>query len=245
MSAPRYRSIADALRGEIAAGVYAPGAVLPPERALCARFEASRHTVREAMRLLLETGLVSRRQGSGTRVLGAKAFVQPLGGVDDLLQYARDARLLVKTTQMRALDAEEARRVEAPEGSEWLVADGVRRTHDGPLAVAKVYIAPPYAAIRSDLGSLTSALHARIEEVFGVAVARIEQKILAERMTLRAARALDAERGAPALRTLRRYYDASDRIIMMSDTLHTGNRFAYVMSYRRDANAEVIPIPSP
>jgi len=56
------------LRQAILSGAYAYGERLPAERELASHFEASRSTVREALRRLEETHLVTRRIGSGTFV---------------------------------------------------------------------------------------------------------------------------------------------------------------------------------
>lgn len=56
------------LRRAILDGTYAYSERLPPEREMAAHFEASRGTVREALRQLEEMRLVTRRVGSGTFV---------------------------------------------------------------------------------------------------------------------------------------------------------------------------------
>ncbi|GAA2895885.1 FadR/GntR family transcriptional regulator [Streptosporangium fragile] len=52
----------------IVSGDLPPGAPLPPEPVLCETFDVSRTTVREAVKVLEEKGLVRARQGSGTSV---------------------------------------------------------------------------------------------------------------------------------------------------------------------------------
>ena len=63
---PRYRQVAEKLKSAIEAGEYPVGSLLPTESELCASFNISRYTAREALRRLAEMGLVSRRQGAGT-----------------------------------------------------------------------------------------------------------------------------------------------------------------------------------
>lgn len=60
--------IAQELKDAILGGVYGAGQRLPPERHLAAHYNASRSTVREALRRLEEQQLVERRIGSGTFV---------------------------------------------------------------------------------------------------------------------------------------------------------------------------------
>ena len=80
---PRYHILADQLRQGIRNGRYPVGALLPTELEICRAEGVSRHTARDALRILIDEGLVERRQGAGTRVVAAErpaAFVQPLGG---------------------------------------------------------------------------------------------------------------------------------------------------------------------
>lgn len=66
----RYRTIANDLRRQIAAGELAAGAVLPSEAELAGSYDVSRVTVRKALEVLRDDGLVSSRQGYGWFVAG-------------------------------------------------------------------------------------------------------------------------------------------------------------------------------
>lgn len=66
--APKYQFIADSLRQEIESGVYSSKQLLPTEHLLCQRFQISRQTVRRALSVLEDEGLITRRQGSGSRL---------------------------------------------------------------------------------------------------------------------------------------------------------------------------------
>ena len=68
-----YRQIADQLRALIAAGEFALGARLPPERDLAAQLGVSRPSVREALIALEVEGLVEVRMGSGIYVTAPEA----------------------------------------------------------------------------------------------------------------------------------------------------------------------------
>jgi len=61
----RYRAIADELRQRVEAGEFAAGRTLPSEAELSAAYEASRVTIRKALDLLREEGLIDARQGFG------------------------------------------------------------------------------------------------------------------------------------------------------------------------------------
>jgi GntR family transcriptional regulator len=68
MTEPIYRQIADDLRGKIESDEFAHGERLPTEADLMERYETSRNTVRDAIKLLSTRGLVETRAGQGTFV---------------------------------------------------------------------------------------------------------------------------------------------------------------------------------
>jgi GntR family transcriptional regulator len=65
---PLYRTIADDLRQQIESGKLKPGHQLPTETELRERYDASRNTVRDAIRWLTTLGLVETKPGQGTFV---------------------------------------------------------------------------------------------------------------------------------------------------------------------------------
>lgn len=66
MTLPKYKALAQALRSELLQGVYQNGDALPTEQSLARTHACSRQTVRQAIALLENEGLIVRRQGSGT-----------------------------------------------------------------------------------------------------------------------------------------------------------------------------------
>jgi GntR family transcriptional regulator len=69
MAEPMYRQIAEDLRGKIEVGEIAQGAQLPTEIELMEQYDASRNTVRDAIKLLISRALVETRAGQGTFVI--------------------------------------------------------------------------------------------------------------------------------------------------------------------------------
>lgn len=69
---PRYKQIADDLRGKIERGDYAPGDKLPSEAELMAEHDAARLTIRSAISILTTEGLAEARHGKGVYVLAGQ-----------------------------------------------------------------------------------------------------------------------------------------------------------------------------
>jgi len=63
MSTPLHAQVADELRGQIVRGELPVGSTLPSEARLCARFDASRGTIRSALATLRHEGLIGGGQG--------------------------------------------------------------------------------------------------------------------------------------------------------------------------------------
>jgi GntR family transcriptional regulator len=71
---PRYMQLAQTLINEIQSGRFPVGSTIPTEFELCEQFGASRSTVREAVKQLVQLGMVVRQAGIGTTV---KAVAKP------------------------------------------------------------------------------------------------------------------------------------------------------------------------
>ncbi|OPY66638.1 MAG: putative HTH-type transcriptional regulator YurK [Syntrophorhabdaceae bacterium PtaU1.Bin034] len=68
---PVYIQLVNILRSQIASGQFRPGERLPPESQLCGYHRVSPMTVRRAINILVQQGLVTTTQGRGT-------FVKPM-----------------------------------------------------------------------------------------------------------------------------------------------------------------------
>lgn len=236
---PLYQRLAERLRADIAAGTHPVGAVLPTEVELCERHGLSRHTVREALRRLVDLGLIERRQGAGSRVIATTppvAYVHTIQSLSELFSYTRDTTLDVTGSELAALDAADAAILRWPAGTRWLRVTGTRWTADRAEKVCHVtiYAHARFAALLGDVGSAGGPIHALIEARSGERVAEAVQEVSAAPMPAAAARALGGRAGAPALRIVRRYLDASGGPMMVAVNWHLADSFTYSIRLRRD-----------
>lgn len=66
---PKYQEISDDIRSQIVSHHYQIGKMIPTELQLQKAYQVSRHTVREAISILVNEGYLKREKGSGTYVL--------------------------------------------------------------------------------------------------------------------------------------------------------------------------------
>ena len=236
---PRYRELADELRGEILAGRYAGGA-FPTEGQLCARFAVSRHTVREALRALQGEGLIARRRGSGTIIQSPSArggtLHQPLSNVGEILQYARNSTSSFQPAGEGPLPAAIAEQIGLPQGGRWFRFQGLRLVSGDtlPIAFTDAYVDERMRDVVSQVSPNVDTIFGQLEALSGVKVAQVTQDIQAVSPPAAVARALDMARGAPALRIIRCFRNGEGGIIEVSVSYHPGDRFAYAMHIEVD-----------
>jgi GntR family transcriptional regulator len=141
MNDPKYRQIADDLRGKIESGELAPGAQLPTENDLMDQYAASRNTIREAIKQLITPGLVETQAGQGTFVTEKpNPFVSTLSGdprfgetkiyIDEIKRMGREFSQDEPTVEIQRATANVAEALRVPEGSH-VVSRHYKRFIDG------------------------------------------------------------------------------------------------------------------
>src|SRR5215467_10454806 len=129
MAPVKYQQIADRLRDQIDSGALQPGERLPSEPELVRMFDASRNTVRLALALLTNQGLVVTRQGLGTFVAEeAKPFTALLSRITAQPAVQSTSTVLPEVSNTEA-EAETSRQV-------------VEKSPASPSVAEKLEIAP-------------------------------------------------------------------------------------------------------
>ncbi len=241
-SRPRYRVIADRLLTEIASGKHPVGSLLPTEIELCARFSASRYTVREALRVITEKGLVSRRPGAGSIVVAAvqpSVYTQTLNSLGEILSYPAETYRDGSTTADVVADRKLAALLHGPVGARWFRISGVRRSDGTPLPLAwqDIYILPRLAGVVRSADLDREPVYAQLERMFGQTAECARLEIFPSRVPRNMAAALEVKAGTPAITIIRRYIDREACNFETTVTVHPEGRFTYSMEFRRELRA--------
>ncbi|MGD9946283.1 MAG: GntR family transcriptional regulator [Burkholderiaceae bacterium] len=235
---PRYQQVAHELTRAIVDGRYPVGAQLPTEAELCAQFDISRHTAREAVRVLASGGLIVRRQRAGTVVVATPddaRYAHEARSLQDLTQYAKSNQMRLVYIGMLALNKAQARDFGATQGDEWIYATGIRYEggNERPICVTRLFLNPLLKGIEKKLRESRTAVYALIEKEYGLSIERVDQELQGVVLDVHDAANLGAPAGSPALRIVRRYYDEHDRLLEISDNVHPSDRFTYRISLKK------------
>jgi GntR family transcriptional regulator len=101
---PAYVQLVNILREAIAAGEYQAGDQLPTEAELRAAYDLSPMTVRRAIAMLLDQGVVTTTRGRGTFVLPPRLAAASFG-LDDLHELLADERVTARLLEARVVPA--------------------------------------------------------------------------------------------------------------------------------------------
>jgi GntR family transcriptional regulator len=174
---PYYFQLRQLLEQQIRSGAWSPGDQLPSEPVLSARFSLSRTTVRQALDVLEQEGLIRKEKGRGAFVARSQPGSWLLGSAEGFFEDEVSRRgVKVESTVLHAavepLPAWAAELLELPPGSDGVILERLRRM-DGQVAIYVVNYVPRDLADAA-LGTAddpTASLYVRLREQYGLYVA--------------------------------------------------------------------------
>src|SRR5690606_15299972 len=126
--------------------------LLPPAIELASQFGVSRNTMRAAMRVLVDMGLVSRRAGMGTVVQARAAkpnYVQAIGSPSQLIPGLDNTEQTVEATADVVADEALSLLLASSPGEPWVRFDTVQKGKRGQpaLSCSFIYVPPGFRSI--------------------------------------------------------------------------------------------------
>jgi len=229
---PRYRSVADTLMEGIVSGKYPVGAVLPGETDVAAQFSISRHTARDAMRLLEQAGMITRRRRVGSTVVSSELplrYNQRIESINDLLQYSNASRMSILEAREVTLTEPQAQLLRLKTGAPCMFLTGIRYQRDDnrPFAYSEIFLPVATRATREKMRDPLAAARELTRKVDTPRLQSIEQSLMAESASRKLAGILKLHAGAALLKSMRVYFGSNGRVTATSTTWHAGDLFSY------------------
>ncbi len=244
MPLPKYHQIYLVLREQLREGRFDAG--LPGELNLMQQFGVARVTMRRALDLLVQEGLIQRVPGRGTRPVPRDTLQNQ--GTEVGRSEGQTARLtgllenlvtmgLRTTVQVIRVDVlpapdDVAKTLRLPSGEQVQKAERVRSTDEGPLSHITTWVPQRFAQGFGKAELARKPILVLLEES-GVKVGRAEQTISARLADAEMARHLDVSVGSALLAVRRLIYDEQDQPVQWLHGLYRPDRYEYQMQLSR------------
>ena len=230
---PRYVQLADIFRQRIARGTWPKGEMLPTIEQLMEEFAVARVTVRQAVKVLSDEGLVTPRRGRGTLINDVPPKRRPLrvhttfAGLVDM--YRDDRPVLTNLAEFEASpELEEGDGIAAPSYFH------MRRVHarDGiKYCVISMYIDDRVHAMARDRFRDEVVLPL-LFSLPGVTIAQARQTMSISRADVEVARLLDVPVGEPMADVRRVLVGPDGVVIYLAEVAYRGDHIHLDMDLR-------------
>lgn len=230
-SVPLHKRLKSAIEGSILGNGLKAGAVLPGERTLSEALSLSRVTVRKAIELLVDEGLVHRRHGARTEV-GSRVEKS----LSTLTSFSEDmsSRGLVPgciwiSKQISRPSPAEMMALGIAADSQVIRMKRIRTADGMPMAVETSAVPTRFIASPDLIGD---SLYAALEQ-HGAMPQRAIQRMRSRPASQSDAQHLHCEPGLPLLVMERRCFLADEQIVEFTESRYKGDAYDFVLELKR------------
>lgn len=223
---PLYQQLQRSLREAIESRVIAPDDALPPERDLAEELNVSRITVRKAIDGLVEEGLLTRKQGSGTFVNTRveKNFAKLTSFSEDMRARGRKPRSVWLNKAQGMVTPEEAMTLRSSPGTPVYRFQRIRIADDAPMSIEYATV---LATSLPSLEAVETSLYEALERN-GNRPVRALQRLRAVLFTAEQARLLKTHENTAGLLVERIGFLKDGTAIEFSQSWYRGDTYDFV-----------------
>jgi DNA-binding GntR family transcriptional regulator len=224
---PLYFQVAEQLERAILDGSLVPGDRIGNEVALADQLGLSRPTLRQAIQMLVDKGMLVRKRGVGTQVVHSQVrrTVELTSLNDDLKRAGRHPSTILLSLDQIEADEESATRLNVPTGTALWELNRLRYLDDEPLALMRNYV-PQSVIDLSRVDFSASGLYESFR-ASGIHLRVAHQTISARLAATGEARHLGGRKGDPVLTMERTSYDDKGRAVEFGRHLYRPDLYAY------------------
>lgn len=231
----KYQEIFNDLQEKITNGRYQAGFLLPTEKDLQEQYGVSRDTVRKALRLLTEKGLIQKVQGRGSQVLKQELLNFPVSGLTSYKELVDSLHLNSQTRvidlELLTVDEQTALQTGFSEGSQvWRVLR--TRSIDGVISVLDLdYLAQDCVPdLTKEIAE--NSIYSYLEEDLGLDISYAQKEITIQASTERERLLMDHQDDYLVL-IRSRVYLGDTRQFQYTESKHKIDKFQFVDFARR------------
>ena len=228
----RYGKLALALRDRILQGEWEPGEVIPAESALAQSYGVALGTIRQALALLVEDGVLQRRHGKGTFVTkgvdGASMMrFFRFRGVDDGQSETPQSRIL--SSRMRSATATEADAFGLTKGAQVLHLERLRSLASEPCLLETIVLPLPLFGklADSDTHEWDDLLYPMYQQRCGVVIQKTQDHLSFSQLNATQAKRLKLAASHPCVLVERQAFDMAGHCVELRTTRGDAFSFTY------------------
>jgi len=243
---PLYQRLADVLASEIETGKHRTGDLFPGDMQLASEYGVSVITVRAAMRILIDRGLVARYPGKGSFVLRRQQLGAQwgLGSIDDLVNTGLQARLVLLRKELIVPPAWVSERYTLSPGNKLYWFRTVRVNQGERFLLNDIYHLPHIGAkinkLKFNNETSKKLVITLVEEQCGVTLKEVKQSMSAELASSDVAKTLGIKRGQPVLSIDRDYFSTDGELIQVARTRYRLDHYRYTINMSRLDNKSAL-----
>ena len=228
---PLWAQFSTDIRRRVADGAFDAG--FPGEIALTEQYDVSRHTIREALRVLRDEGLLRSERGRGTTI-EANSYSQNLGTLYSLFRTIEDQGV-AQRSEVRRLNTTTNPSVSAnlnmPPDTELVVLERIRFAGDEPLAVDTAWLPKDAAAALLKADFTRGGLYDALASLCGIRPDAGHERVTAQTSPSHVAEILQLPSDVAVLYIERTSY-ANDVPVEWRETYIRGDRFSFEAEWR-------------
>lgn len=225
---PAYIKIHDEIKKEIDQGIWKIGERLPSERDLADEFSVSRMTLRQAITLLVEEGILERKVGSGTYVAGRR-IQEKMRGTTSFTEIVKSQGKLPSSKllsyQRQVASETEMQRLDLKEGEMVIRMERIRYADGIPL-VFEVASIPEKIIAGFDKKDITEHFFQTLMDN-GYEIGRSQQTIYAKTASERLAALLSIQKDQAVLALIQISYLVGGQPFEYVRSQYVGERFEF------------------
>lgn len=227
---PLYLQIKEHLLTKIDAGVWPEDSMIPTESELCEEYNVSKITVREAIKILVKDGRLSRKPGKGTFVTKQK-IEQKLDRFFSFTRWAKQNGLepasRILKVETLPCDVHIARHLNIAEGEPVTRIERLRLGNNEPLMLEVIWV-PSSLCPDLHLHDLSNIpLNDILETEYGITLAKATESIEPQTADDYISKLLGIDRDVLLLHVEHTAYATSNRIVYFVASSYRGDRVKF------------------
>tara|TARA_R110002050_G_scaffold274283_2_gene418651 strand:- start:1142 stop:1876 length:735 start_codon:yes stop_codon:yes gene_type:complete len=229
---PLHEQITNQLKELISHQEYTNGKLLPTEMDLASKFNVSRATVRQAIKTLVNEGLLERKKGAGTKVISGE--IKGVGRKwQSFTQEMKSLGIEVYNYELHVFWENASEHIckffKIPAKSKVLKLVRLRGSKSGPFVYFISYFNPAISLKGNE--NFNQPLYSILRESCGIIAAASQEYIIAINADEELSKKLEVEKNTALLKRTREVYDINKLPIEFNIGYYRSDKFTYTISF--------------